>query len=187
MTLKAIETHYNGYHFRSRLEARWAVFFDTLGIRYQYEPEAFDLGEGICYLPDFWLPEQKWYVEIKPVAPDSEDERKIIALAHYSKVAVFIGGIPAPKRGCWEGVGTWYEDGWITVYGGCGGDSGHLWCACRTGRHFDIHYNGAGDRIDCNCPGYEFNGRGYSHDHPAILKAYTAARSARFDPKGKTA
>jgi hypothetical protein len=37
--IAAIQTHYNGYHFRSRLEARWAVFFDECGIRYQYEPE----------------------------------------------------------------------------------------------------------------------------------------------------
>ena len=36
--IKAVQTEYNGYKFRSRLEARWAVFFDTLGIEYEYEP-----------------------------------------------------------------------------------------------------------------------------------------------------
>ena len=51
--IKAIETTYNGYRFRSRLEARWAVFFDALGVRYEYEPEGFDLGDGLYYLPDF--------------------------------------------------------------------------------------------------------------------------------------
>jgi hypothetical protein len=30
----AIPTRYKGYHFRSRLEARWAVFFDALGIKW---------------------------------------------------------------------------------------------------------------------------------------------------------
>ena len=54
-TIKPIETIYNGYRFRSRLEARWAVFFDALGIPYEYEPEGFDLGEGQYYLPDFRL------------------------------------------------------------------------------------------------------------------------------------
>ena len=39
--IKAIETVYNGYRFRSRLEARWAVFFDAMQIRYEYEPEGF--------------------------------------------------------------------------------------------------------------------------------------------------
>ena len=51
--IKAIETVYNGYRFRSRLEARWAVFFDALGVEYEYEPEGFKLPSGKCYLPDF--------------------------------------------------------------------------------------------------------------------------------------
>ena len=51
--IKPIETIYNGYRFRSRLEARWAVFFDALGVDYEYEPEGFDLGDGLYYLPDF--------------------------------------------------------------------------------------------------------------------------------------
>ena len=40
--IKAIETMYKGYHFRSRLEARWAVFFDTLGIPWKYENEGYE-------------------------------------------------------------------------------------------------------------------------------------------------
>lgn len=53
MTINAIETEYNGYKFRSRLEAKWAVFFDALGIDYEYEPEGFELQSGKKYLPDF--------------------------------------------------------------------------------------------------------------------------------------
>ena len=37
------ETKYKGYWFRSRLEARWAIFFDTLGLKWLYEPERFYL------------------------------------------------------------------------------------------------------------------------------------------------
>jgi len=51
--IKPIETFYHGYRFRSRLEARWAVFFDALNVRFEYEPEGFDLGNGEYYLPDF--------------------------------------------------------------------------------------------------------------------------------------
>ena len=65
MTIKAIETEYNGYKFRSRLEARWAVFFDNARIKYDYEPEGFELSCG-KYLPDFFLPDFDVYVEIKP-------------------------------------------------------------------------------------------------------------------------
>ena len=71
-----IDTAYNGYNFRSRLEARWAIFFDYANIRYYYEPEAFELPSGRLYLPDFYLPDvyPRWtagepgiWVEVKPV------------------------------------------------------------------------------------------------------------------------
>lgn len=55
--MKAIETEYDGYKFRSRLEARWAVVFNAAKIKYQYEPEGFILSDGTKYLPDFYLPE----------------------------------------------------------------------------------------------------------------------------------
>ena len=64
--IKAIKTEYNGYMFRSRLEARWAVFFDAARIEYEYEPEGYTLSDGTNYLPDFWLPQFEIFVEIKP-------------------------------------------------------------------------------------------------------------------------
>ena len=68
MTIRAIETAYNGYRFRSRLEARWAVFFDTLKIKYDYEPEGYYLPvAGVQYLPDFWLPQVNMWAEVKPI------------------------------------------------------------------------------------------------------------------------
>jgi len=74
MSLKPIETHYNGYRFRSRLEARWAVFFDSLNIKYQYESEGFDLDNGIWYLPDFYLPDLNRWIEIKPTENISDED-----------------------------------------------------------------------------------------------------------------
>jgi hypothetical protein len=72
--LSAIETSYQGYRFRSRLEARWAVFFDALGLQWEYEPEGFELGDGRRYLPDFLLPnfctEEGLFVEVKPRGGD---------------------------------------------------------------------------------------------------------------------
>ena len=82
--IKAIETAYNGHRFRSRLEARWAVFFDDVGIRYHYEPEGFVKefnGESICYLPDFYFPTWDIYGEVKPsFSKLKEDEKKIAAM-----------------------------------------------------------------------------------------------------------
>jgi hypothetical protein len=61
--LAAIPTNYRGCRFRSRLEARWAVFFDHLGIGWQYEPQGYNIG-GRAYLPDFLLECGTW-VEVK--------------------------------------------------------------------------------------------------------------------------
>ena len=64
--IRAIETSYKGYLFRSRLEATWAVFFDAVGLGWIYEPEGFVLQDGTRYLPDFYLPEIGVYAEVKP-------------------------------------------------------------------------------------------------------------------------
>lgn len=62
--IKAIETEYDGHKFRSRLEARWAVFFNAIGLEYEYEIEGFEMGE-IKYLPDFYIPSLNRWFEIK--------------------------------------------------------------------------------------------------------------------------
>jgi hypothetical protein len=62
--IKAIETVYKGYKFRSRLEARWAVFFDCMGYTWKYEPEGFKTNDTL-YLPDFYLPDFHTWVEVK--------------------------------------------------------------------------------------------------------------------------
>jgi len=100
--IKAIQTEYNGYLFRSRLEARWAVFFDALDIEYQYESEGFDL-DGTWYLPDFWLPSQACWVEIKPTIPDLKVKKREHELCRRladqtEKVTLLIGGQPWVKR-----------------------------------------------------------------------------------------
>lgn len=66
MTINPIETYFAGHLFRSRLEARWATVFNDLGIRWEYEPQGFRVGEQQRpYLPDFLLPDIGWWVEVK--------------------------------------------------------------------------------------------------------------------------
>lgn len=79
MNPKPIETYYKGYRFRSRLEARWAVFFDALGIEWEYEKEGYDL-DGVWYLPDFWLPQVQMWAEVKPVEFSHDERMKIAGL-----------------------------------------------------------------------------------------------------------
>lgn len=67
-TRSGIPTLYKGIRFRSRLEAKWAVFFDLVGWSWVYEP--FDL-DG--YIPDFLITGQ-WplVAEIGPVSSQRE-------------------------------------------------------------------------------------------------------------------
>jgi hypothetical protein len=60
--IPSIPTTYKNVHFRSRLEAKWAAFFDLLGWKWQYEP--LDLNG---YIPDFALEGmESVLVEVKP-------------------------------------------------------------------------------------------------------------------------
>ncbi len=59
-TIAAIPTMYRGVQFRSRLEARWAAYFDLTAFKWAYEP--LDL-KG--YIPDFLI-EGEILVEVKP-------------------------------------------------------------------------------------------------------------------------
>ena len=77
---KAVETVYKGYRFRSRLEARWAIFFDSLGIKWEYEPEGIVLSNGKSYLPDFYLINFNCYFEVKRKSiKDTEEGQEAIA------------------------------------------------------------------------------------------------------------
>ena len=99
--MKAIETKYKGYYFRSRTEARWAVWFDEMDISWEYEKEGYDL-DGIYYLPDFWINCWDSFVEIKgvPLNELSEIEQiKIRKLAYYSrKPVIVLDGTPEHKE-----------------------------------------------------------------------------------------
>jgi len=96
--IKAIETEYKGYRFRSRLEARWAVAFDTIGHHYLYEHEGFELPSG-RYLPDFYFPNLDIWGEVKPTEFTEEEMRKCAELAFYTqKACVMLIGLPAPTN-----------------------------------------------------------------------------------------
>jgi hypothetical protein len=75
-----IETIYKGRRFRSRLEARWAIFFDAIDIGWEYETEGFQIGKT-KYLTDFKLlsfgsVKVDLFVEIKPRKPSIEEIKK---------------------------------------------------------------------------------------------------------------
>lgn len=83
--IKAIPTEYNNHTFRSRMEARWALFFDVLGVKWTYEPDVYDIGDGQKYFPDFYFPEYDFFAEIKPTEFNEIEERKWIKFCNINK------------------------------------------------------------------------------------------------------
>jgi hypothetical protein len=83
--MKARPTKYGGFTFRSRLEARWAAFFDACGWQWDYEPAEFD-----GWVPDFLLKtkKQRTWVEVKPIAftGDQDRDRELLHGPELAKV-----------------------------------------------------------------------------------------------------
>lgn len=88
--MQAIPTEYNGYSFRSRLEARWAVFFDLVDWQYVYEPEGY-MSQGEKYLPDFFLPDYNIYAEVKGQTSQWKDD--IVRMEKFCTVDAPFRGI----------------------------------------------------------------------------------------------
>lgn len=197
--IKPIETRYNGYKFRSRLEARWAVFFDAIGIRYEYEPEGFKTKNGLCYLPDFYLPDENMYVEVK--AP------RIGVFEELNKIEPFIGGrietllilsnIPSHSQHSWHYPIAYYhpviqeilvhrvpissreedEDG--DGFSGIMRGMTSRWI----GDDEEFHLYSDKDAYRLLTPYYEIDGIDeiYDSDNIRVNMAYSKARQARFE------
>ncbi len=197
--LKPIQTEYKGYLFRSRLEARWAVFFDACGVDWEYEPEGYGFGNGIRYLPDFLLHNVQLggfgsgsdlsdicslYVEVKGQMTQADSEK---ILAFYK--AGLADGMPAvsdtpvlvlgdiPSGATLEGMQSCVD-----------AESRRMpQCAARA-----FHF-GTVDGMDCTAfPGVNREGylelfgqaEGYNRcfmDRRATERAYRLARQARFE------
>lgn len=96
-----IPTLYKGITFRSRTEARYAVFFDTLGVKWEWEKEGYALPSG-WYLPDFWIEDWQLWIEIKGREFEEVEIDKCgqLALATAASV-VMLWGNPAIRDYEW--------------------------------------------------------------------------------------
>lgn len=124
--IKAIETSYNGYRFRSRLEARWAIFFDALGIEWEYEPEGYRLSDGSMYLPDFWLPQANFHAEVKPSIDNISE-----------KLSIFDRNPPEDSFGLIFLIGPpklWESDPYFPYIPVGSSSTWHVVCRCVPGR-----------------------------------------------------
>jgi hypothetical protein len=84
------ESFYNTTLFRSRLEARWAKFFDTLGIAWSYERIKILMDDDHEYQPDFFLPQLKVFIEIKPDEPPMDARKKCEQTCKHTGMDVYL-------------------------------------------------------------------------------------------------
>lgn len=136
MTIQPIPTWYAGCYFRSRLEARWAVFFDALGIPWQHEPEGFETPTG-RYLPDFRLLFGLW-IEVKGAEPTAFDLRRCAHVAEHlyreqgEALAILAGGIPRNPQPAFRSdrVGIPLHTRWLPMgrYGVVVDRPDQMWC-----------------------------------------------------------
>lgn len=128
MRIQAIETEYAGCRFRSRLEARWAVFFDALRIPWEHEPDGFETSFG-KYLPDFKIripqTEDSGHYQWFEVKPDEwVEDRRHADLASRSGVPLIVArGMP---RSYDDQLKAWRSP--LTAYGlGPDDDDPRVW------------------------------------------------------------
>ena len=192
--IKAIPTRYAGCHFRSRLEARWAVFFDALGVAWEYEPETFQLQHVGPYTPDFRLgvsversrslgfdggeSPSLWpvYVEVKPSTDEAmRCHAKLAMSVEYQGPCagglIALGPVPDWRNGTplhpilrWH-KGTLLDYGKFSTHG------------------FDVDgFGDAGHSCGDELPS-TFDLTAYAYGHPTgrgVAGAYDAARNERF-------
>lgn len=182
MSFRALPTPYDGITYRSRLEARWAVFFKLIDIKPDYEPQGWDTN-GEWYLPDFALygAHGVTWAEIKPdwetdpegiarfrrfaaARPQPSRAVLLVGTPRFGQEYLVIGGDQDAED---PGQGPWEADDFT-------------WRPCVSGEHFDLAYPGhfrakfAKDAcVD------KFGGLGEER----IQDAADKARSEKFQPK----
>jgi hypothetical protein len=101
-TSHAIATAYRNFEFRSRLEAKWAVFFDLCGWKWSYEP--IDCNG---WIPDFAIGHRPTLVEVKPFwhLEDFAEARAKIVASGYGRDVLLLGCDPT-WRNDQNGIGA---------------------------------------------------------------------------------
>lgn len=103
--IKAIDTTYQGYRFRSRLEARVAVFLDAVEASWEYEKEGYVLPVNGKYLPDFYVTsfrkcDKPFWLEVKATKPSTTEINKLRELCVLTRTAgaFFVGSTTRNKQ-----------------------------------------------------------------------------------------
>jgi hypothetical protein len=170
--IKAIQTRYADYLFRSRLEARWAVFFDAMKLDWRYEPEGYILPNGERYLPDFKINLRKGplWAEVKPEGGSEDKLIRFIIGCPVGTRGTVLNDIPDPRLE-YEGHDVFFSAEPDVPEGSM--DHNYTFCACEKCGEVGFEYGYECGRIGCGCGSY--------YNDPRIASAFASARAARFE------
>lgn len=169
--LKSIPTVFNKVIYKSRLEARWAVFFDKLGVEAFYEYEGFQLRDG-WYVPDFYVPSMNAWFEVKPTEFTYHESQLLYELGEATgRRVVFLSG---------DMVYRDPED-----HNGLGGfecdcDEPYFFCVCPHCFKVGIEFDGRGARV-CGDKCLPDQDKGYSADNWRLIDAFNYASKFQFN------
>jgi len=179
-----IPTEWRGITFRSRLEARWAMFFDGAGIAWEYEAEAYELPSG-RYLPDFWLPAVVGpgtpgvpgvHFEVKGTEPTDAEMRRCFELSDLlggGVAYVAWGGLPTAPYDVLAPAGTVARD--IEFVASQSHDMGYWFCDCTRCGTVGVQFEARAER-NCRCHGPDK----VRHVGQRLTAAMEAARTHRW-------
>ena len=189
MTRRSIPAWHDNVLYRSHTEARWKIFFKTLGVESEYEPQGYDT-DGVAYLPDFLVhgATGKIWLEIKPSweadgngiekwrlfaaqRPQPSRAALVIGQPALRAVHIVIGGDEEsgdPLRGPWE-------------------DDQQEWRSCLSGEHFDLANPGTFRSKFAEDGCRDDFGRGGEEKIEAAARAALGHRFGRFQPPQGTA
>lgn len=179
--IQALPATFRGIRFRSRTEARWAVFMTELGVEWHYEHEGFALPSG-NYLPDFWLPHLQTFLEIKG-DETTVQEAPLFELAHFAKkrVVLFVG---TPQQYL-AGIPDYNQD-IARAFFEKGNDYPYWWTICPHCGSVGIEFDGRSARVkhsnECSVLG-TYADKNYNHDDARIVNAVETSRRWR-SPEG---
>jgi hypothetical protein len=151
MRPRSKKTLYREVLYKSRIEAKWAIFFDTLGIKHQYEPfwaNVDSRGGQINYKPDFeiFIPNDNhtYYAEIKISKPPEEAITKACGWAREYGDTIILFDLQPPKLTS--------ESGWLFEWTEISDQvikyTQIWWCECPKCGYLGIQQYGI---VPCRC------------------------------------
>jgi hypothetical protein len=182
VAIAAIPTEYNGVRFRSRLEAKWASFFDRCEWRWSYEPNDFD-----GYIPDFLLHFRvPVFVEVKPLQWDeSERDEEILQEARTKIVHAGIAG-EVLALGTWVPPSSRFYRLGMMMDVNADGVSPWDWAFAFKCTHCGLRsFASESMSFHCRCRGCydERNGRGHLDDWDADFDWRRASSEVQWRPR----